>query len=123
MDASLHPAASARDSLLADVGRALSPLLSPLGFGDWRASSALAAGIGAKEAIVGTLTVLTNGDIGAVFTPASAVSFGVFILLYTPCASALSAVASEAGIRRAALCAVGQTLLAWCAAAIVWRVM
>ncbi len=121
VDAHFHVVANARDSLLADAGRLFARLLSPLGFGDWRAASALFAGLGAKEAIVGTLTVLTGGDISSVFTPASAAAFGVFVMLYAPCASALSAIASEAGARRAALCAVAHTLLAWFAAMIVWR--
>ena len=109
------------DSMLADAGRAIAPLLSPLGFGDWRAASALAAGIGAKESVMSVLTVLSGG-IESMFTPASAASFCVFVLLYTPCAAALSTIAAEAGKGRAAATAVAHAALAWCASFIVYTV-
>ncbi len=84
-------------SILAAVGRIIAPLFAPLGFGDWRAASALAAGLSAKEAVIGTLAVLTKGELGAVFSQASAVSFLTFTLLYTPCSAAVSAMRGELG--------------------------
>ncbi len=84
-------------SILAAVGRLTAPLLAPLGFGDWRASAALFAGLSAKEAVIGTLAVLTGGELASVFTPASALSFMTFTLLYTPCSAAVSAMGGELG--------------------------
>ena len=90
------------DSLLAGVGQLLAPIFAPLGFGDWRASTALAAGFAAKESVVSTLTVLLGGDVSALatlFTPLTAFCFLVFTLLYTPCVAAVSTVRSELGTR------------------------
>ena len=87
-------------SLLAGVGQVLAPIFAPLGFGDWRASTALAAGFAAKESVVSTLTVLLGGDVSALstlFTPLTAFCFLTFTLLYTPCVAAVSTVRSELG--------------------------
>ena len=74
-------------------------LFSPLGFSGWQAVSALLTGITAKETVVSTFAVLFSGDaaaaVAALFTPASAVSFLVFTLLYTPCIAAISALRME----------------------------
>ena len=89
-------------SLLAGVGQVLAPIFAPLGFGDWRASTALAAGFAAKESVVSTLTVLLGGDVSALstlFTPLTAFCFLTFTLLYTPCVAAVSTVRSELGTR------------------------
>ena len=86
-------------SLLAGVGQVLAPIFAPLGFGDWRASTALAAGFAAKESVVSTLTVLLGGDLSTLFTPLTAFCFLTFTLLYTPCVAAVSTVRSELGTR------------------------
>lgn len=92
------------DSLLAMVGQFIAPLFVPLGFVDWRVSTALITGFTAKEAVVSTLSVLlgTSMDglsvaLGTIFTNASAISFMVFTLLYTPCVAAIAAVKRELG--------------------------
>ncbi|MEG1477882.1 MAG: nucleoside recognition domain-containing protein, partial [Oscillospiraceae bacterium] len=78
------------------------PLFAPLGFTDWRASTALITGISAKEAVVSTLSVLMgtgvenlNAALGTIFTPLSALCFLVFTLLYTPCVAAIAAIKRE----------------------------
>ncbi len=90
-DTRLNVVQSSADSLLAMLGRLLAPLFTPLGFGDWRAVTALVSGFTAKEAVVSTLTVLlnTNADalhaaLAGMFSPLTAVSFLLFTLLYTP---------------------------------------
>ena len=86
-DIRLNVAASAEESLLALLGGVAAPLFAPLGFGDWRVSTALITGFTAKESVVSTLTVLLGGDVsllGTLFTPFTAFVFLVFTLLYTP---------------------------------------
>ena len=93
-------------SLLALVGSLITPIFKPLGFGDWRISTALITGFTAKESVVSTLTVLLGGDTGALnmlFTPFTALVFLIFTLLYTPCVAAIAAVKRELGGGRAAL--------------------
>ncbi len=98
-------------SILASIGSVLAPLFVPLGFSDWRATSALITGITAKEAVVSTLSILTGaaGDaqlsaaLAAMFTPASSFAFLVFTVLYMPCVAAFAASKRELGSWRAAL--------------------
>lgn len=102
------------ESILASMGKFASPIFTPLGFGDWRAVTALLTGISAKEAIVSTLAVLTQaGGTGSLpallsqmFTPRSACSFLVFCLLYTPCVAALGAIRKEVGGWPSVLCVI-----------------
>ena len=88
--------------MLAMLGHLLAPIFKPLGFADWRISTALVTGITAKEAVVSTLSVLlgTNAAhvsvaLGTLFTVRSAISFLVFTLLYTPCVAAIAAIKRE----------------------------
>ena len=130
-DARLNFVTNSADSLLAAIGRFLSPLFRPLGFEDWRISTALITGFTAKEAVVSTLGILTGTGVEALktalpamFTTASAVSFLAFTLLYTPCVAAIAAIGRELGGRfRGALVAVFQCLVAWCVAAALYRVL
>ncbi|MBE5780729.1 MAG: ferrous iron transport protein B [Clostridiales bacterium] len=117
------------DSILASIGRLIAPIFAPLGFGDWRASTALITGLTAKETVVSTLSVLTGATSDAALTPAlqglfsplSAVSFLVFTLLYMPCVAALSATRKELGSGRLALSAMAfQTAMAWAVALVVF---
>lgn len=101
-DLRLNVAENSSDSLLAMLGTIIAPLFRPLGFGDWRAATALITGFSAKEAVVSTLAVLTGSSaaelgavLGGMFTPVSAASFLVFTLLYTPCVAAIAAVKRE----------------------------
>ena len=129
-DARLNVAADSSDSLLAMIGSLIAPVLRPLGFGDWRAATALISGFSAKEAVVSTLAILMNTSVAnlqsalaALFTPLSAASFLVFTLLYTPCVAAVAAIRRELGSR---LAAVGVILLqcgvAWLAACLVYQI-
>jgi ferrous iron transport protein B len=129
-DARFNVVSSSRDSMLAAVGTLLSPIFQPLGFGDWRASTALLTGFSAKEAVISTFAVLTGtsvSDLGTalatMFTPLSAVSFLIFTLLYTPCVAAISAVRQEMGSVKSAVGVVlYQCGFAWIAAFLVYRI-
>ncbi len=116
-------------SLLAYIGRGISVIFRPLGFEDWRVTTALVSGFTAKEAVVSTLAVLsgTNADglaaaLPSIFTPLSAVSFLVFTLLYTPCIAAVSTIRKEFKSFWATLGIVGiQCAVAYvCALAVFW---
>jgi ferrous iron transport protein B len=129
-DVRLNVVSDSSDSILALIGRWIAPIFIPLGFGDWRAATALISGFVAKEAVVSTLGVLTgtsmtelSGALGAIFTTRAAVSFLVFTLLYTPCVAAITTIKRELGSRsRAAMTVVGQCAIAWCVAAVVYQV-
>lgn len=120
-------AANAGESLLAVAGQALAPVFAPLGFGDWRAATALMTGLLAKETVLSTLGVLLGGDLTAalpgVFSPAAAASFLVFTALYAPCVAAQAAMRQELGSRLGTLAAaIGSCAAAWCAAAVVYHI-
>lgn len=119
-DIRLNVAESADESLLAMIGSLATPLFKPLGFGDWRISTALITGFTAKESVVSTLTVLLGGDVSQIhtlFTPFTAFVFLVFTLLYTPCVAAVATVKREMGSNKAAfLTVVAQCVIAWVAA-------
>lgn len=123
-------AASGEQSLLELVGRLIAPIFAPLGFGDWRASTALIAGFTAKESVVSTLGVLLgvgSGDLtdvlGTMFTPLTAISFLTFVLLYTPCVAAIAAIKREFNSGwAAALVALMQCVVAYAAAFAVYTV-
>lgn len=121
-DARFQPVSNPAHSLLAGIGGLLTPLFAPLGFGDWRACTALMAGLLAKEAVVGTLGVLLgSAPLASVFTPRSALSFLVFVLLYTPCAAALACLHRETGsAARTAAVALFQCAAAWLCSALVY---
>ncbi len=127
-DARLNFVTDSADSLLAIIGRFLAPIFRPLGFTDWRVSTALITGFTAKEAVVSTLGILLHTDnlalgLPAIFSTASAVSFLAFTLLYTPCVAAIAAINRELGSRwRGASVAVFQCLLAWCTAFVVYQI-
>ena len=120
-------AANADESLLAAAGRVIAPVFAPLGFGDWRAATALVTGLLAKETVLSTLGVLLGGDLTAalpgVFSPAAAASYLVFTALYAPCVAAQAAMRQELGSRLGTLAAAaGSCAAAWCAAAVVYRI-
>ena len=122
-DARLNVAATPDASLLAAIGSFIAPVFAPLGFGDWRVSTALITGFTAKESVVSTLTVLLGGDTAALstmFTPFTAIVFLVFTLLYTPCVAAVAAAKRELGSARAAAGVVlMQCGIAWLVAFVV----
>ncbi len=96
-DARLNVVQDSAQSLLAGVGRLLSPVFRPCGFGSWQAVTALISGFIAKESVISTLGVLLGGEsaITTLFTPVSALSYLTFTLLYTPCIAAIAAVRRE----------------------------
>ena len=122
-DIRLNVAATPEVSLLALLGSLISPIFKPLGFGDWRASTALITGFTAKESMVSTLTLLLGGDpsrITTLFSPFTATVFLVFTLLYTPCVAAISTVKHEMGsAKAAAVTVVLQCAIAWMVAFLV----
>jgi len=121
-------ASSASDSFLAKAGGFIAPVLVPLGFGSWRAATALLSGIVAKEAVIGTLSILGGGSgisaaLGSIFTTRSALSFLVFVLLYIPCIAALSTLWSELERKRQIVYIVsGQLLISYGFSALVYMV-
>ena len=101
-DTRLNVVADSADSLLAIIGRALAPIFSPLGYGDWRVATSLISGFIAKEAVVSTQAVLLgtsvaelSGVLSSLFTVRSALSFLAFTLLYTPCIAAVATIKRE----------------------------
>ena len=127
-DTRLNLVETSSESLLATVGAWIAPLFAPLGFGDWRVSTALITGFIAKESVISTLGILTGSTanvgaaLGGLFSPVTAVSFLVFTLLYTPCVAAISAVKRELGSGwKAAGVALTQCVIAWAAAFAVYH--
>ena len=110
-------------SMLAGLGGLLAPVFAPLGFGDWRTSTALVCGLIAKESVISTLTVLLGSTsaaaLSSMFTAPIAYVFLVFVLLYPPCVAAISTVRSELGGRYAVAVFALQVTVAWIIAFIV----
>ena len=118
-------------SMLANIGTWISHIFAPLGFEDWRASTALVTGITAKESVVSTLSVLTNttSDAGlsvalqTIFSPVSAFAFLCFTVLYMPCVAAFAATKRELGSMKQALATVAyQTGVAYVVALLVYQI-
>ena len=104
----------AEDSILAMIGGIVAPIFKLLGFGDWRASTALITGFTAKESVVSTLTVLLGTKaLSTMFTTKSAIVFLIFTLLYTPCVAAISSVKRELGRNWAVIVVLLQCSIAW----------
>lgn len=122
-DIRFNVVADQSQSLLAGLGSIIAPALAPLGFGDWRASTALVTGLIAKESVISTLTVLLGATSPAVlstmFSPFTAYVFLVFTLLYPPCVAAIGAVKSELGARYAVAVFAFQVTVAWIVAFVV----
>jgi ferrous iron transport protein B len=128
-DMRLNVVSDSAGSLLAAVGAVLAPVFGPLGFGNWKVSTALITGFIAKESVLSTLGVLTGSSanigaaLGTLFTPVTAVSFLVFTLLYTPCVAAISAVKRELNSGwKAAGVAVLQCCIAWGVAFLIYHI-
>lgn len=129
-DTRLNVVSDSADSLLALVGQWIAPVFAPLGFSDWRVSTALITGFTAKEAVVSSLSVLTGTAmadlsqvLGTMFGGRSAASFLVFTLLYTPCVAAIAAVKREMGSGvKAAMIVLLQCVVAWLAAWLVYSI-
>ena len=129
-DTRLNVVENSADSILAALGRLVSPIFAPLGFGDWRMVTALVSGFTAKEAVVSTFGVIlgvSTEQLGialhSLFTTASAASFLAFCLLYTPCVAAVSTIKTElkSGWKTMGI-VFAQCLVAWLAAFMVYHV-
>lgn len=115
------------NSMLAMIGQFIAPIFKPLGFGDWRAATALITGFSAKEAVISTLTVLVGGNVSVItemFSLQAAIAFLVFTLIYTPCVAAIAAVKRELKSGKWALIvAFGQTALAWVISFVIYQIL
>ena len=128
-DLRLNVVTDSTASILASLGRLVSPLFAPLGFGDWRMVTALVSGFTAKEAVVSTFGVILGvstdqlrSALHLLFTPASAASFLVFCLLYTPCVAAVATIRRELGSKwKTLVVVIGQCVIAWLAALVVYQ--
>ena len=120
-DFQLNVVADSQNSILAVIAGAISPLFVPLGFGDWRVSTALIAGFMAKESVVSTLSVLfgSTEQLLVALTPLAVASLLVFCLLYTPCVAASASSRRELGGKWAVGVVVGQCVIAWVCALLV----
>lgn len=130
-DLHLNPVSDASQSILAAIGSVIAPIFIPLGFNDWRASTALITGITAKETVVSTFSVLTGATtdlqlttaLQQIFTPLSSISFLVFTILYMPCVAAFAATRRELGsLKGALLTACYQTGAAYVTAMLVYQI-
>ena len=123
-DLHLNVVTDSRDSILAMAAGVIAPVFAPMGFGDWRVSTALITGFMAKESVVSTLSVLfgSTETLLSVIAPLSAVSLLVFCLLYTPCVAAVASIKRELGGKWAAGVVVGQCVIAWIAAFVVYLI-
>ena len=117
-DIHMNVVSNSHESMLAAISGIIAPAFAPLGFGDWRISTALITGFMAKESVVSTLSVLfgTTDTLAALLTPVSAASLLVFCLLYTPCVAAIASIKRELGGKWAALVVIMQCAIAWTAA-------
>jgi len=125
-DVRLNVVEDSSTSLLAMLGGLLAPVFAPLGFGDWRVSTALVTGFIAKESVVSTLTVLLGGSVaalGTLFTTGTATAFLAFTLLYTPCAATIATVRNEIGTKGALTVVALQCGVAWIVALVVRLVL
>lgn len=123
-DLHLNLVSDSQNSILAVAAGMLAPIFKPLGFGDWRISTALITGFMAKESVVATLSVLTGSAevLTGMLTPAGAAALLVFCLLYTPCVAAVASIRRELGTKWAAAVVIGQCVIAWLAAWAVYMI-
>ena len=105
-----------QDSILAHIADLLTPIMKPIGLGDWKISVSLISGFLAKESVVSTMEVLYADGIAAVMAPITAAAMLVFSLLYTPCVAAVASVRRELGRKWAVTLVLWQCLIAWLAA-------
>ena len=112
-DFRMNMVTDSKDSILAVLAGYLSPLLAPVGLGDWRIATSLISGFIAKESVVSTMEILFNKGVESALTTLSAACLLVFSLLYTPCVAAIASVRREMGHRWAAFVVVWQCAVAW----------
>lgn len=120
-DMHLAMVTDAQNSILAQIAGVLAPLFAPMGFGDWRISTALISGFMAKESVVSTLSVLfgSTEQLLAAISPLAVASLLVFCLLYTPCVAAITSIKRELGGKWATVVVIEQCVVAWLAAFVI----
>lgn len=118
-DMHMNMVEDAENSILAKVAGIFTPLMNPIGLGDWRICVSLFSGFMAKESVVSALEVLFNGNVTFALTSLTAVSLLVFTLLYTPCVAAIASIKRELGTKSAVGVVVWQCVVAWVAALLV----
>lgn len=129
-DLGMNLVTDSSQSILAQLGSFIAPVFQPLGFGDWRTSTAIITGVTAKESVVSTLKVIlgaTSGDLSealnTLLTPLSAFSFLVFTVLYMPCVAAFAATKRELGsLRAAVVTSFCQTAMAYVVALLIYQI-
>ena len=123
-DTKLNLVTNSQDSILAMVASWITPIFAPLGFGDWRISTALITGFMAKESVVSTISILfkSTANLVSALSPLAAISLLIFCLLYTPCVAAIASIKRELGGKWAILVVFGQCLIAWVAAFLVYTI-
>lgn len=123
-DTKLNLVTNSQDSILAMVASWITPIFAPLGFGDWRISTALITGFMAKESVVSTISILfkSTANLVSALSPLAALSLLIFCLLYTPCVAAIASIKRELGGKWAILVVFGQCLIAWVAAFLVYTI-
>ena len=123
-DLGLNMVSDSQNSILAGVAGVLAPIFVPIGFGDWRIVTALISGFLAKESVVSSLTVLYGGTaaLQSSLTVAGVISLLVFCLLYTPCVAAIASVKRELGGKWATTMVIGQCVIAWIVAFVVYHI-
>ncbi len=118
-DLHFSPVEDKQDSILAVIAGWLTPIMEPLGLGDWRICTSLISGFMAKESVVSTLEILYGQDVGSVMTAASAASLLVFSLLYTPCVASIASIRRELGVKWSLGVIVWQCAVAWVCASVI----
>lgn len=117
--------AESKESILAILAGYITPIFNPLGFGDWRISTALISGFMAKESVVSTLSILYGSTQSLLMSPTTpaALSLLIFCLLYTPCIAAIAAIKRELNGKWALIVVFGQCLIAWLASFVVYHLI
>ena len=120
----LNIVSDSKDSILAMVAGVIAPIFKPMGFGDWRISTALITGFMAKESVVSTLSILFGNTAALLscITPLSAASLLAFCLLYTPCVAAIASIKRELGGKWAIFVVIAQCVIAWLVSFIVYGI-
>ncbi|MDT8716336.1 ferrous iron transport protein B [Clostridium sp. 19966] len=122
-----HGLTNMNSSFLASIGRFITPIFTPLGFSSWQASVSLISGIMAKEVVIGTMGVIYGSNLSTIlpntFTAISAYSFLVFVLLYTPCVSAMATLKKEYGYKWMCISIAYQLSLAWLVSFLVYNIL
>ena len=114
------------NSILSSIGGFIAPIFKPLGFGNWQASVSLLTGLIAKETVVSSMSVIFAGDLQLMlplhFTALSALSFLVFVLLYTPCITVVGTMKKEFGSKLTLFSVAYQLILAWLVSFLVFNI-